>query len=579
MSAIMLAAATWFPAEDWKDEPDPVASPRAVKGGCIRFNGSQPPKSFNYYIDNNHYSYVMFSMMYETLITIDSRTLEFSPCLARRWSVSEDGREFTFLLDPRARWSDGEPVTSADVAWTYDQLMDPHSDTGLYKAILDKFERPGTPDASTVVFRVKPGCGRDWRFLMQCGELMVMPRHAFEGRDFNKLDLLDAPVSGPYRISKVSERVYTEYSRVRNWWHAESPSNAGLFNFDRIIVRYYMTNENAFDALKKDVIDFYPVYSARIMNFETLGEKFQRNWLVKRRVRNHRPCGFQGFAMNMRRWPFDDLRVRRAMAMLIDREMMNRTFMNNEYFLMSSYYTDIYDEEHPCGNELIPYSPEKAAGLLAEAGFEKDASGRLAQKGRPFAFTFLSRSSTEDRTLAPFRAALGAQGIEMKIERVDFANWMKQMDSFNFDMTWSAMGGSTIKTPEVMWYSAEADRPQSNNTTGFRNGRVDELVAAEKSMMKMSDRIDAYREIDSILAREIPYALLWQSDTTRLIYWNRFGMPDTVLPRLGDETSALAYWWYDSDRDEELKEAVSEGRFLPSLPVKVDYDTVMKGRE
>lgn len=576
LSALLVAAVTWFPADDWVDEPDPVASPRARKGGLMRFNGSQPPKSFNYYIDNNAYSFMMFALMYEPLITLDSQTLEFSPVIARRWGVSDDNREFTFVIDERAKWSDGEPITAEDVRWTFDQLMAPMSDTGVYKSIYDVYEPPEVLDVRTVRFRVKAACPVDWRYLMNCGELHVMPKHYFGGKDFNKLDLLDAPVSGPYRISKVSERVFTEYSRVTNWWRADFPSSRGVYNFDRIVMRYYMTNENAFDALKKNMIDVYPVYVARIMNYETLGEKFQKNWIVKRRVKNHKPTGYQGFCMNMRHWPFDDVRVRRAMSKLIDRELMNRTLMNNEYFMLRSFYTEIYDEEHPCANDLILYDFEGAAALLREAGFEKDAKGRLCKDGRPFVFTFLSRAATEDRTLAPFRENLMKLGIDMKIERCDFANWMKQMDAFNFDMTWASMVGSTIKAPEYAWLSSEADRQGSSNRSGFKSARVDELIAAEKTMMKMSDRIDVYREIDALVAAEVPYAFLWTSDNMRLLYWNRFGMPDTVVDRISDETSIPAYWWYDPDRDAELQEAVDEGKCLPSVPLWVNYDEVMK---
>ena len=579
ISALLVAAVTWYPAENWKDTPDPVASVHARKGGFIRFNGSQPPKSFNYYIDCNTYTRMMFSLMYETLITTDSQTLDFAPALARRWSVSEDGKEFTFVLDERAKWSDGEPVTAEDVKWTFEQVMNPKSDSGQFRAIFEPFETPEVLDVRTVRFRLKPGTAKDWRDLSKCGDLYVMPKHYFEGQDFNKLDLLGAPVSGPYRIAKVEERVRTEYARVPQWWRADFPSCRNTCNFDRIIIRYYMSNENAFEALKKDMIDAYPVYTARIMAYETLGEKFQRNWIVKRRVKNHYPIGYQGFAMNLRHWPFDDLRVRKAMAKLIDREMMNRTLMSNEYFLLKSFYSDLYDEAHPCPNELHLYDFEGAEALLKEAGFEKDAEGKLCQNGRPFAFTFLSRSAGEDKFLAPFRQNLVKLGIDMKINRCDFANWMKQIDAFNFDMTWSSMAGAIFKMPEISWLGSEADRPQSANYTGFKDARVDALIAAEKSMQTMAERNAAYREIDAIIAAQCPYAFLWNVAETRLLYWNRFGMPDAVLAKYSNEESILTYWWYDADRDDELKASMDKGTCLPSVPLRVSYDDVMKGKE
>ena len=560
-TCIALAALTWYPAADWRELPDPVASPYAKKGGSIRFNGAQPPKSFNAYVDNNNYSSMVFDLMYEKLLGTDVRTMDSAPALARRWAVSEDGREFTFVLDERAKWSDGEPVTAEDVKWTFDRVMDPKSDTGPWKSMLGFFESPEIVDSRTVRFRKKGDSPKDWRDILNCSSYWVLPKHAFDGRDFNKLEFLDAVVGGPYRISRVEEQVETELRRHGRWWRQDLPPCRGLANFDRILMRYYVDNENAFEALKSGKIDAYPVYTARIFAQETGGEKFQRNWLLKRSVKNHAPVGFQGFAMNMRRKPFDNLKVRQAMAMLVDRETMNRTMMNGAYFLLNSYYHDLYDAAHPCANTLWTYDVEGARKLLAEAGYAKG-----------FKFTFLSRSGTEDKFLALFSHALKSCGVEMEIARKDFAGWMRDMDSFNYDMTWAAWGAGVIKTPEIMWLGKEADRKGSNNITGFKSAEVDRLIGEEKGFDNAAARLEAYRKIDALIAAEVPYVLLWHTDVTRLLYWNKFGMPRTVLSRFDREEDILSYWWYDPDRAAELDDSISSRGFLPTLPVEVRYD-------
>ena len=573
----LLLAITWYPAADWQDTPDPVASPLAKKGGTIRFNGSQPPKSFNEYTDNNTYTRMTFSLMYETLLGTDTDTLDFCPGLARRWAISDDGREFTFVLDERAKWSDGVPVTADDVKWTFDVVMAPGSDSGPWKMMLGVFESPVILDERTIRFTKKGDSPKDWRDILHCGEFYILPKHAFEGKDFNKLDLLGAPVGGPYRLARVAEQVETEWQRVDTWWRKDFPSCKNICNFDKIVLRYHVDNENAFEALKKRAIDVYPVYSARIMNNETSGEKFDKNWILRRRVKNHNPVGYQGFAMNMRKWPFNDKRVRIAMSKLVDRETMNRTMMFSEYFLQRSYFTDLYDEDHPCANPLWLYDFEGAKKLLEEAGFAKNPkTGKLEKDGREFRFNFLSRASSESKFLSLFDAALRELGIEMKIEVKDFAGWMRDMDSFNFDMTWASWGSSIFKNPETSFLSTEADRKGSNNTIGFKSAEVDAIIKAEKSMMNVADRNEAYKKIDALVADECPYALLWNADETRLLYWNKFGMPDTILSKFSNEECIFTYWWYDEDRAAELKSAMAEGKCLPSVPLRVDFDAVMK---
>lgn len=562
LASVMLAAAVqaaaWYPAPDWAPSPDPAASRFARKGGTLRFNGGQPPKSFNAYIDGNNYTRMTFDLMYSALISVDPRTLDFTPSLARRWSVSADGRTFTFVIDGRARWSDGTKITSADVKWTFDSVVAAKSDTGSWKSVLGVFESPETPDADTVVIRKKGDSPRDWRDLMHAGMFWILPRHAFAGKDFNRLDFTGAPVSSAYFLERVSEQIESVFRRSDAWWCADSPSVAGLYNFDRIVLRYYADNENAFEAFKKRLIDVYPVYSARIMSSETSGEKFARNWIVKRRVRNHSPIGFQGFAMNMRRKPFDRLEVRQAISSLLDRETMNRTLMNGEYFLLKSYYTDLYSGNDKCANPEWKYDLEKAKLLLKKAGLEKG-----------FSFTFLSRSSGEDKFLSLFDQALRKCGIKMEIARKDFAGWMRDVDSFNFDMTWAAWGAGVFRNPEPMWHSAEGKRPGGSNITGFASDEVDAIIAAEKKMMSAAEREEAYRRIDRLVSEAVPYVLLWHTDEHRLLYWNKFGTPRSVLTRYGDEEGVLSHWWYDLDRAHELNEAIRNNSFLPSLPLHV----------
>jgi microcin C transport system substrate-binding protein len=307
------------------------------------------------------------------------------------------------------------------------------------------------------------------------------------------------------------------------------------------------------------------------------GKAYDRNWILKRRVTNHEPVGYQGFAMNMRNFPFDDVRVRKAMAKLVDRVMMNRTMMYNEYFMQNSFYGDLYDEEHPCPNELVLFDSEGAAELLKEAGFSKNPeTGVLEKDGRPFVFKFLTREQNNDKFLVHFKTALENLGIRMHIERKDFTSWMKDMDDFNFQMTWSSMGASIFRNPEIFWLSSEADRKTSGNYTGFRSEEVDRIIAAEKSMMTVAERNAAYREIDRLVSAEHPYAFLWNISAKRLIYWNKFGMPDTILSRYSNEEAVLSYWWFDADKDEELRDAQKRNAFLPKVPVEVDFDQKFK---
>lgn len=565
-----------FPGPDWADEPNPLASPHAYPGGNINIYAHQYPKSFNYYLDNNVFSGDLFGYLYESLLGLHPITAEYEPGLASAWTISDDKLTFTFMIDPEAAWSDGTPVTAADVVFTFDTIMSPDNLTGPHKVALEKFERPVIVDERTVRFTATEV---HWRNLSALGGMNILPKHAMEGQDFNRINFEFPVVSGPYRIGEIQEGILVRLARRDDWWAAGRKAAQGVINFDTLTFRFFAEQENAFEAFRKGLLDVFPVYMSRIWMNETSGERFAKNWIVKQKVYNANPIGFQGFAMNLRRPPFDDLRVRKALAHLLNREKMNETLMYNQYFLHTSYYEDLYDDAHPCANPVFKYDPDRARELLAEAGWVVNPENGLLEKdGKPFVLRFLTRDPSSDKFLAIYAEDLKDVGITLEIERKDWAAWMKDMGEFNFDMTWAAWGSGLFKDPESMWHSKEADRANGNNVTGYRNPGVDTLVEKQKAIFDITERNAILREIDAILTAEVPYILLWNIDYTRLLYWNKFGTPPTVLSKYGDERSAYGLWWYDEDQAADLEAAMESGDPLPPRPVVVRFDEAFPAR-
>ncbi len=554
---------------------NPLASPRARPGGRFRIFAGGSPKSLNYLLDNNSFTAQVFGLLYESLLGSDPLTGDHAPGLARSWSVSGDGRVFTFEIDPAARWSDGRPVTADDVCWTFSQVVAPGSLAGAHKMVLEPFEAPVALDERRVQFTARE---THWRNLGAAGGLPVLPRHALEGLDFNRLHFDFPVVSGPYRPGEHRENISLRLERRADWWGWTRPENRSTLNFQTLEFRFFAERENAFEAFRKGELDLFPVYTARLWVKETQGERFDRSWIVRQEVRNRKPVGFQGFAMNLRRAPYDDVRVRQALAHLLDREKLNRTLMYRQYFLHRSYFEDLYDAEHPCRNPTYPFDKARARALLAEAGWTANPStGWLEKDGRPLMIRFLNRDQTADRFLAVYREDLRDAGIQLQVERKDLAAWFRDMDAFHFDMTWAAWGSGLHKDPESLWHSREAERPSGNNITGFRDPRVDALIEAQRTEFDVSRRHAICREIDRILTEQCPYVLLWNTSSTRLLYWNRFGVPETLLSKHGDESAALVYWWFDPDSDADLRDAMAHGRPLPRRPAVVDFDLAFPG--
>lgn len=566
LSPACFAEAMVIPPEGWEPAPSPLASEWAEPGGRMRVFVSQFPRSFNHYLDNNVFSVQLFGHQFESLITRNSITLEPEPALAERIEVSEDKRSFTFTIHRDARWSDGKPITADDVIWTFNAILDDNHLTGPHKVGLMNFDPPERIDDRTVRFTAQDV---HWRNLWSAGGFSILPSHWWAEQDFNRVNFEFPVVSGPFRIATVNAPHSVVLRRRDDYWAKDDPRSQGVGNFDELEYKFYNERDLAFDNFLRYEFDFFAVYTARIWVERATGERFDNNWILKQEIFNFRPQGFQGFAMNMRRPLFQDVRVRRALAHLLDRERMNATLMHNIYDLTRSYFEDLYPEGNP--HALIPFDIDAARTLLRDAGWEVDRDGRLAKDGQRFTINFLTRDQTSERFLLIYREALAQVGIDLNIIRRDWSAWARDMQDYNFDMTWAAWGAGIFKDPESMWHSRHVDTPSGNNITGFRNARVDELIDSITEEFDVDIRHEAVREIDAILVQEVPYILLWHSASTRLLYWNQFGMPDHVLGKYGDERSAESLWWIDPDLADDLRDARESRRRLPGKPLQVDF--------
>lgn len=570
LTPMMAQGVETFPRSGWQDRPNPVASGDAVIGGEIAIFAGQYPKSLNYYLDNNSFTVEIFGAMFETLLSMHPITLEYEPGLARNWTISDDKKTFVFSINKDARWSDGRPITAHDVKWTFDAILDPKNLTGPHKVSLERFSSPTVIDAQNIRFTAKDV---HWMNLGAVGGFNILPKHVFENKDFNKINFEFPVVSGLYALGIINEGIFLTLERRENYWNRNAPSSQGSGNFQTMKFRFYAERENAFEAFKKGQFDLFPIYTSRIWVNETKGEKFSQDWIVKQKIYNQNPVGFQGFAMNMRKAPFDDIRVRIAMAHLLNRQKMNSTLMYSQYFLHRSYYEDLYDKQHPCPNTLVAFDKAKARDLLKQAGWTVNpATGILEKDQVKFSFKFLTRQASTDKFLAIYAEDLKDVGIELIIDRKDWAAWAKDMDEFNYEMTWAAWGSGVFKDPEGMWSSKEAERKSGNNITGFKNDTVDTLIEKQKSIFEIQVRNAIYREIDQMIYQAHPYVLLWNINYTRLLYWNKFGTPDTVLSKYGDETSAYWLWWIDKDSEADLGDAMKQDLPLPPKEPSVYFD-------
>lgn len=548
-------------------ERDPIALANTIAGGTFTTWGGSFPKSLNMFLDYNRFSANVMGLLYEPLISLHSTENRPVGVLAESWEVAEDEMTFTFKIRKNATWSDGKPISSADIQFFYDVMLNPKNLTSLFRVSLKRFERPVVVDEKTVQIKANT---KHWNNFFQAGNMVAFPSHIWKGKDFNKINFEFPVVSGPYRLGEVKKGRSISLQRRHDWWGRSNFYNSGKYNFHKIVYRSMTDRNKALEAFKKGIFDAYPIYTSSIWMKKTQFEQVQKGWVVRQAVYNKQPKGYQGLAVNLRNPKFEDVRVRQALGYLLNREAMNEKFMYNQYFLLNSFYPDLYENNINPAREVTPYNPEKARQLLADAGWTVNEEGKLVKAGQAFEITFLS-AAEDFRHLNLYIEDLKSVGIQARIEKINRSSLTKRIDNHDFEMFWTAWGASRLRDPESAWHSSTADQKASQNYPGVQDAEIDRLIDQQKVEYDMDKRIEIIKQIDDRLAEIIPYIFLWQSDHGRILYWNKFQTPEYVFDKFSQEESIITYWWEDPALATSLTEAMESDQSLPKKRFKVVY--------
>ncbi len=573
----------------WETNNNPtiLGSKHAKKGGTLRLGSALYPINLRAYGSNstNVINTYINQIVHETLLRIDLVTLEYISGLADKWFITDDKRTFFFHIDERARWQDGKPVTAFDVVATWDFLVDDGLKDPFTQDLMKKFERPVALTKNIIMVKPKKIGWQDF-LNFSAVEFLVLPQHILKNltqeeylRNFNDKLLLG---SGPYKFEKATPNQDIVLKRNPNWWGADLPVNRGLYNFDRIEYIFYTEETIMDEKFKRGDIDLIHVRVARKWVRDFVPEKIpaiKNNHIIKQKIFTNAPQGLSGYYFNLREEPFNDIQVRKALCMLFNRgEMMQKLFFN-EYKLQDSHFPNsIYENKN---NPKIRYNPTEAIKLLEEAGYSQENlndDGYIVKNGKVFEFDLNVVSSGDSRIETLFQEELKKVGIKVNLKKVTWAQHIKDLDERNFKVIGEIQFTSTpFPPPEEVYHSKFADEKNTNNMWGFKNKRADQICEEYNMEYDLKKRIKLIQELDSIVTNDYTTILNWYSDNVRILYWNKFGMPEFVFPgvfydsrvTIREVQSSIAFWWYDEEADKKLKDAIENDLPLPPKPAEV----------
>jgi microcin C transport system substrate-binding protein len=547
--------------------------PRAPKGGSVTLSAIGTFDNLNPYILKGGPA-AGIATTFDTLTvnSSDEPSSEYG-LVAETIETPPDRSWVAFTLRRAARFHDGSPMTVEDVMWTFDTLRTRgHPLYRTYYAAVASVEKTGP---RTVRFTFKGGDNRELPVIL--GQLPVLSKAYWAGRDFTKTTLQAPLGSGPYRVESLEPGRSITYRRVSDYWGATLPVNVGRHNFDAIRYDYYRDDTVALEAFKGGAYDLRQESAAKNWARAYDVPAVRDGRIKKEQIPNEVPTGMQGFVFNTRRTIFQDPRLRQALTAAFDFEWSNAHLFYGAYARTRSYFSnsELASRGLPSEAELAVLAPFRgrvpdevftreyqppstAAGglrpnlvqsleLLKQAGWVvRDTRLVNAETGRPLTFEILLDDPNFERITLPFVKNLERLGVTARVRTVDSAQYEYRVKQFDFDMTVGLFPQSSSPGNEQVdsWASVSADTPGSRNLPGVRDPVVDRLIELLIAAPDRAALVARTRALDRVLLwghYVIPH---YHITAFRVAYSNRFGRP-AVSPKyeIGFDT-----WWVDPQK-------------------------------
>ncbi len=558
-------------------------NPNAPKGGLVRMEARGTFDTLNSFTIKGS-SAAGLGLIYDTLME-SSRDEAFAEygLLVESALVANDLSSVSFMLRKQARWHDGKPVTADDVAFSLDILKS--KGAPFYRFYYANVEKAEVLSPHKVKFIFKGRKNRELPLII--GQLPILPKHHWQGRDFERTTLEPPLGSGPYKIGKVDPGRSITFERVADYWGRNLGVNKGRYNFDAIRFEYYRDTTVALEAFKANAFDFRQENTAKVWATQYNFPAIANGKVIRETLANNNPTGMQSFAFNVRKSKFQNRRVREALALTFDFEWANKNLFFGQYTRTRSYFSnsELAATKIPTGSELrfleplrgqIPAEvftkefklPEtdgsgrsrrqlrQAKRLLETAGwFVKDGKLTNGETSEVMALEFLLVNQGFARIVAPIQRAMERLGIKVKVRVVDTSQYINRIRNFDFDVIVGSWGQSLSPGNEQrdFWGSAAADRPGSRNYIGIKDPAIDKLIDHIIFASNRGELVAASRALDRVLLWNHFVIPNWHINSYRIAYWNRFSRP-AIKPKYGLGFSDT--WWVDEAKDKSLQAAL-----------------------
>lgn len=561
-------------------------NPDAPLGGEISVSSSGTFDSMNPFATLEGTPGALASAVWERLMTTTSDEVGTYYCLVcETLEYPDDNSYVIFNLRKDVTFSDGKPMTAADVIFTH-ELMRTQSTPSFQQGITALVESYEALDDYTVKFTFAedaPARGR----IGQMANALVMQKAWFEetGARLDQSSLEVSPGTSAYMTGSIDPGRQIIYERNPDYWGKDLPINVGRGNFDSIRIEYFADTSAAFEAFKAGEFTFRRENSS--INWATSYDfpAIENEWVTRKELEDGTLPAATGFVFNLRDPKFADRRVRQAIGLVYNFTWTNDNLQYGLFQQRESFWEndrlkaaglpegreleilealgDKIDPEILTTEAVVPHTSgdrpldrgnlRAALALMEEAGYTTGDDGLLIDAdGNTLDVEFLETRQSFDRIINPYIENLKRLGVNVTYNRVDPAQYQARTQDNDFEMIFGYwVNGLQEGTGFSQKYGCE-DKEDVFNPAGYCSEAIDELgeqIAAAEDYDEMAALV---RAADRIMRHEYFIVPVWYLGKNWVAYFDMFEHPEN-LPEFG--LGHLDYWWFNDEKYQALKTA------------------------
>ncbi len=549
----------------------PYVNPDAPKGGRIVWGVLGTFDSLNPLIVRGIAVQQMRGYVMESLLARgQDEPFTLYGLLAESVETDDDRSYVTFRINPKARFSDGKPVTAEDVLFSWQLLKErgrPH-----FRQYFGKVTKAELLDPLTIRFDIREADDRELPLIL--GLMPILPKHAINPDTFEDTTMAPPLGSGPYTVAHVRPGASVTMTRNPDYWGRDLPVNRGMWNFDEVRIDYYREANGMYEAFTRGLYDFRvenePLRWHEGYDFAAV----KSGNVIRDTIKTGLPKPSEFLVFNTRRPVFADIRIRRAMTLLFDFEWINRNYFFDLYARSGGIFAGSelsaygrpadrrerellkpYAAQIPAdimdGSYRLPVSDgsgrdrpalRTALALLKDAGYRLDNNVlRKTSDNTPLSFEILVTTRDQERIALTYARDLKRAGITATIRAVDGVQFDQRRINYEFDMLPNRWDNSLSPGNEqaFYWGSEAADVPGTRNYMGAKDPAIDAMIAAMLQARERPDFVAAVHALDRAWMSGAYAIPLYNVREQWLARWNRIERPQaTSLVGILPET-----WW------------------------------------